>query len=375
MLERFRDPSSILTFISNVAPRARAIIITTPDRDVVRGLDHGSQKDPSRVHAWNSAEFERLLHARHLHPTFLGLTGGNILNPVRDTILAVLDRYSVEAAPPVPDDFHPLAIIATYNDRDFVLQVVGDLLEDGIDVHVLDNWSTDDTFEQLRGLASSSGGLKLERFPATGPTRYFEWHAILERKEEIAAQFPNRWVMHQDSDELRRSPWPDISMRAGLHIAERMGFNAIDFTVCDFRPIDDSFTAGMKPETAFRFFEFGRRPGQFLQVKAWRQGTERIELATSGGHQAEFPGRRIFPYNFLLKHYQFRSPTHARQKVLERRTRFSPHERANGWHTHYDNFTNNHPFLWRPSELIEFDEKETRRRFLTKLIAGIDIAR
>jgi hypothetical protein len=375
VFERLRDPGPLLTFLSSVVRRAQAVIITTPDRDVVRRHDYGSQKDPSRVHEWNSGEFERLLHAWHLRPTFLGLSVGSTHNHIKDTILAVFDRYSMETVPSVPDDFRPLAIIATYNDRNFVLQIISDLLEDGIDVHVLDNWSTDETFEQLRGLSTSWGGLTLERFPATGATPYFEWRAILERKEEIAAQFPNRWVIHQDSDELRRSPWPDMSLRAGIYIVERMGFNAIDFTVCEFRPIDDTFTAEMQPESVFRFFEFGRRPGQFLQVKAWRQGSERIDLASSGGHQAEFAGRRTFPYNFLLKHYQLRSSAHARQKVFERRRRFSPQERANGWHIQYDNLTNDHSFLWRSSELIEFDERETRRMFLTELIAGIGIVR
>ena len=217
--------------------------------------------------------------------------------------------------------------------------------------------------------------MKLERFPATGPTQYFEWRAILERKEEVAAQCPNRWVIHQDSDELRRSPWPDISLRAGLYIADRMGFNAIDFTVCEFRPIDGAFAAGTHPESAFRFFEFGKHPGHFSQVKAWRQGEECIALASSGGHQAEFPERRIFPYKFLLKHYQLRSPAQARQKVFERRSRFPPQERAMGWHYHYNHLTNNDSFVWCSSELTEFDERKTRRRFSTELIAGIGIVR
>ena len=154
-----------------------------------------------------------------------------------------------------------------------------------------------------------------------------------------------------------------------------MGFNAIDFTVCDFRPIDGGFTAGMHPELVFRFFEFGKHPGHFSQVKAWRQGEELIDLASSGGHQAEFLERRIFPYKFLLKHYQLRSPAQAKHKVFERRSRWLPQERTMGWHDHYDHFTDSDTFVWRSSELMEFDERETRRKFLTELIAGIGILR
>jgi hypothetical protein len=376
VIERLLDPSALLAFLSSVAGRAHATIITTPERDVVRGQrDNGPPADPSHVREWNTGEFEQLLDAWHLRSTFLGLTSESIHDPVKDTILAILDRCPVEAATAVPDDFRPLAIIATYNDQDIVPQIVTDLLDDGIDVHVLDNWSTDETFEQLSGLSTSRSGLTLERFPATGSTPYLEWRAILERKEEVAAQFSNRWVIHQDSDELRRSPWPEISLRAGLYIAERMGFNAIDFTVCNFRPIDDSFAAGMHPEAAFRFFEFGRHPAHLIQVKTWRQGEERVTLATTGGHQAEFSGRRIFPYKFLLKHYQLRSPAHARQKVFERRSRFSPQELAIGWHDHYNHLTIDDSFVWRSSELTEFDERAIRRKFLTELVAGIGIVR
>ena len=62
-------------------------------------------------------------------------------------------------------------------------------------------------------------------------------------KEEIAENFPGRWIIHHDSDEIRCSPWAGISLRGGLNIAERMGYTAVDFTVCEFRPVD----AGLSP--------------------------------------------------------------------------------------------------------------------------------
>src|SRR5262245_18288402 len=114
-------------------------------------------------------------------------------------------------------------------------QVVRDLRDQGIDGHVLDNWSSDETLGRLVAMSASRAGMKVERFPANGPTTYYEWREILKRKEELAAQFPSRWIIHQDSDELRRSPWPELSLRAGIYMADRMGYSAIDFTVCNFR--------------------------------------------------------------------------------------------------------------------------------------------
>lgn len=103
----------------------------------------------------------------------------------------------------------PLAIIATYNDLDIAPQVVRKLLQDEIDVHILDNWSSDGTYEALAKLNLHS----IERFPASGPSRYFKLHPILRRKEDIAAQFPGRWIINQDSDEIRCSPWPGVGLR------------------------------------------------------------------------------------------------------------------------------------------------------------------
>src|SRR5580704_12826548 len=111
----------------------------------------------------------------------------------------------------VPDSFRPLALIATYNDLDIAPQIVAKLSDDLMEVHIIDNWSTDGTFEYFAALAAGREGVSVERFPQRGPATHFEWGAILARKEEIAALYPSRWIIHQDSDEVRRSPWADIS--------------------------------------------------------------------------------------------------------------------------------------------------------------------
>ena len=125
----------------------------------------------------------------------------------------------------------PLAIIATYNDLDIAPQVVRKLLQDEIDVHILDNWSSDGTYEALAKLNLHS----IERFPASGPSRYFKLHPILRRKEDIAAQFPGRWIINQDSDEIRCSPWPGVGLSEGIARVSDAGFNAINFDVLSFR--------------------------------------------------------------------------------------------------------------------------------------------
>jgi hypothetical protein len=248
----------------------------------------------------------------------------------------------------------PLAIIATYNDLDIFPQVLLGLLRDGIHVHVIDNWSSDGTYEAIEKIALDwPGVVNIERFPSSGPVPHFELRAILKRKEEIAAQYPGRWIINQDSDEVRCSPWPAVSLHEGLGRVSAEGFSAIDFACICFRPVDDSFRAGMDPETHFRFFE--RVAPSILNIKAWRQPMTRVDVAESGGHDVIFPGRSLYPSKFVLKHYPIRNLEQGRRKVFtERLGRYHPGECAVGWHIQYGRFQPTDLLLWNPEDLLEW---------------------
>jgi hypothetical protein len=250
----------------------------------------------------------------------------------------------------------PLAIIATYNDLDIVPQVVSKLLDDGNDVHILDSWSSDGTFEalhELRGHRTGSASLSLERFPADGPKRYFDLRSILRRKEEIAVNFPGRWIINGDSDEVRTSPWPGVGLREGLRRVDEARYTAVDFVLLAFRLIDDSYRAAVDPETHFRYFNWG--PPGFLHIKAWKQPRKRIDLASTGGHEVRFRRRTVFPEKFHLKHYPLRHPDQARRKIfVERLGRLSPKEVAAGWHVHYARQAADNRFLWDPATLVDY---------------------
>lgn len=357
--------------------QAHAVIIALPlGTGACRMRPTGRGERQSCAPSPDAREYAESLRRFGMAPTFIGLASSGGHRRPKDTLLAVIDRCPLAHAQSIPSDFRPLAIVGTYNDADIAPQTISKLLCDGMDVHVLDNWSTDSTYDQLLHLKGSFPGLSIERFPLEGPSEYHEWHRMLSRKEEFAAQHPDRWIIHHDSDEIRCSPWEGVSLRGGLYIAEKMGFSAVDFTVCNFRPVDDRFAAGKDPEAELRCFEFGALSGHFLQVKAWRQGSQRVALADRAGHDVRFANRRVFPYKFILKHYPLRNSDQARRKVFrERMGRFAPHLRALGWHTQYDTWKPGAEFVWDPSELIEFKDDETRWEYLTELISGIGIGR
>jgi hypothetical protein len=375
-----RDPTGLLAFLKRASRRASAIIVCAPEREL-RGprLTEFPQnliqpaKPPS---GWNLAEFETLLQQNDLCPTFIGLTIDNDDSRQKNSIIAIVDGCPLARARQLPDDFRPLVLMSTFNDGDIALEIVKNLLDDGMDVIVHDNWSDDGTFEQLAALALTRDDLSVVRFPESGQSKYFELTALLRLKEEIAATYPGRWIIHQDSDEIRCSPWPDLSLRQGLYLADLMGFTAIDFTVCGFRPVDDGFAPGQVLERHIHHFHFSADPADFIQTKAWRQSSKTVRLAHTGGHDAYFPERRIFPYKFLLKHYPLRSPSQARRKIfIERRPRFAPEEREAGWHRHYDAFDNNDSYIWNAAELIDNEAPATRFRFLVEFISRVGIVR
>jgi len=344
--------------LADLASRVRALIVTAPAA--------GRSND----------DCERLLIASGLRPSFLGLTVNASNDLAKNTSIAIIDHAPELRSVTVPDEFRPLALIASYNEIDILPQVVAHFVADGIAVHVLDHWSTDGTFERVCALATQTELVTISRFPPQGRQAHFALSPQLREKARIAALHPGRWIIHADSDQVRCSPWSNVSFRRGLFIADRMGFNAIDYTVCEFRPVRGDRAPSEDLKTAMPYFAFGDQPYHFLQIHTWRQGADVVELERAGGHCVSFTGQKVFPYKFILKHFPFRGPEHARRKIFcERLPRFSPQERARGWHYHYDHFKYQDRFLWPEDALLKYDELNTRREHLVELISGIGIVR
>jgi hypothetical protein len=191
----------------------------------------------------------------------------------------------------------------------------------------------------------------LERFPWNEPASG-SWQDILKRKEEIAEKHLGRWIIHTDADEIRRSPIMPFNLADSLALVEAAGWNRVDFTVLNHRPIDDRPLGPGGLVEGLPHFEFGTKPGHFIQKKAWIQGSNRAFLASSGGHVADFEGARDCPYRFLLHHYPLRSPEHARRKINQERVgRWSKEEMQRGWHSHYNDPVGLEQIIWHPDQL------------------------
>jgi hypothetical protein len=259
-------------------------------------------------------------------------------------------------------DFRVVAIVAAYNEADIIEQVVADLIDQGLDVYLLDDGSTDGTAEMVERSAGR-GLLRVEQLTAAGgdgQPRSFDWERILARKAQIACELDGDWFIHHDADEFRESPWRGLSLRDAIRQVDAAGFNAIDFASLDFWPTHDRFRPGQDVRRAFtRYAE--RAPHDRVQVRCWKRTDAAVDLASTGGHDVQFPGRRVFPLRFIARHYPIRGQAHGERKVFEeRRRRFNEQERARGWHVQYDAVEAGASFIRDPATLTPYDPDAVR---------------
>lgn len=250
-----------------------------------------------------------------------------------------------------PAGFTATAFVTVFNEQDVLGSVLDDLAAEGVQSYVLDNWSTDDSWD-ITSERLGDAVVGAERWPPDGPVEHFDLKASLARIEDVSRELPSDWFLKHDADEIRRAPWPDVTLAQGLWMAQAAGYNVVDFTVMNYQPIDNGFAREHDLWDYFDHFAFGRKPGHFRQLKAWRNFGQEITYAGSGSHRVAFPGARVHPYKFELHHYPIRSQDHGIRKVLaERQERYLPAARARGWHSHYDGITAETNFLSDPDDL------------------------
>jgi len=219
-----------------------------------------------------------------------------------------------------------VAIIAVHNEERFVDAGLTHLFAQGVEAYLINNDSTDGTIDLARRHLGH-GLIGIERLPRGD---CFSWRPLLERKQELAATLPGDWFIHSDMDELRVAPSASLTLAQALAQVDREGYNAVNFFEFMFIPTRESpdHDHPRFPQTMRWYYPFLSSPLQ--QVRAWKRQPAPVNLIEFGGHRVSFPGRKIYPVVFPVRHYQFLSVPHAIRKYVERR--FDPNEVAAGWH-------------------------------------------
>lgn len=219
-----------------------------------------------------------------------------------------------------------IALLATYNEEQFIAGCLEHLFAQGVEAYLIDNCSTDQTVAIAKRYLGR-GLIDIETFPRAG---VYNWRPILERKEQLAATLDADWFMHVDPDEIRLPPRSNRTLAEALADVDAQGYNAVnflEFTFIPTREAPDHDHADFQ-ETMRWYYPF--RPTFPHQLKAWRRQPGRVDLTWSGGHLVRFPGLRMYPESFPMRHYLFLSMSHAIRKYVDRP--FDPAEEAAGWH-------------------------------------------
>jgi len=218
-----------------------------------------------------------------------------------------------------------IALLTAYNEERFIASCLENLFRQGVQVYLVDNSSTDGTLaiaERYLG----RGLIDIEDLPRDGT---FSLRRILKREEELAGSLDGDWFMHIDADEVHVPTRSKTRLARALADVDAAGYNAVNFLEFTFIPTREApdhdhpdFVRTMRSYYPFL-------PSFPHRLNAWKR-QESVELASSGGHKVEFPGLRMYPESFFMRHYLFLSVEHAIRKFGNRR--FDRSEVEAGWH-------------------------------------------
>jgi glycosyltransferase involved in cell wall biosynthesis len=220
-----------------------------------------------------------------------------------------------------------VALLATYNEERFVGACLDHLAAQGVDAYLIDNGSTDKTVE-LAQRRLGRGLIGIESLPRSG---VYSWRPILQRKAELASTLAGDWFIHVDADEFRLPPNPRSTLAGALEEVDSRGYNAVNFQEFTFVPTreEPDHDHQQFQKTMRRYYPFSPPPLP-RQLNAWKGQPEVVDFATSGGHEVRFPGLRMYPETFPMRHYLFLSVGHAIEKYVRRL--YDPVEVSDGWH-------------------------------------------
>ncbi len=219
-----------------------------------------------------------------------------------------------------------VAIIAVYNEERFIRRCLEHLTGQGVEVYLIDNGSTDETLS----IASSylkKGLIGIESFPRSG---VYSWQPILERKEQIADSLEADWFMHADPDEIRLAPRSGITLSQSFAEVEERGYNAVNFMEFTFLPTRESPDHDHPDYQQTMRWYYPFLPFSPHRLTAWKKQPCPVELAWSGGHEVRFPGLRMYPEPFPMRHYIFLNMAHAIEKYVGKT--YDAAEVEKGWH-------------------------------------------
>ena len=175
-----------------------------------------------------------------------------------------------------------VAILAVRNERPYLRNCLGHLIDNGIDFFIVDNESTDGTAALLREPRFAEYLVGQRRSTFRGA---FDWAGLLRAREEAASGIEADWVVFVSADEIMHSYSAGESLAAAIARADADGYDVIDFNEYVFLPVNVDYVVdcpGWQPLRHYYFFE----PSRPRLMRARRRDL-RVSHVTTGGHVLE----------------------------------------------------------------------------------------
>lgn len=203
-----------------------------------------------------------------------------------------------------------LAIMPVRNEDDIVYWAVKRLTDQGIDVLMLDNYSTD-----ASAADAANAGATIKAF---GKPERFSEHEMNDAILREARNSDADWIITHAADEIYCSPVAGESYRAFIERTDAAGFNCINHQSQQYSPVDESFKRG-DLEPHFKHWVTEESLG-FFGFRQERTFVRRPDLRTDTClHTITFEGKTVSPEEGIRKHYPIRSTTQGLRKLFTER--------------------------------------------------------
>ena len=164
-----------------------------------------------------------------------------------------------------------IAFMYVYNEADILSWSIKHILDQGVDLYLLDNWSQDNSYAIATEFASRyPDRMIVARWPLDAPSKWFSLRKMLEHEQDLALYMRGRgydWCLHYDADEIRRSAVPGETLIDGLRRIGRSGYNAIGHEL-ELFALRQEYNGDVSPEEWFT----ARLPnnGDTAPLRSWQ---------------------------------------------------------------------------------------------------------
>lgn len=229
-------------------------------------------------------------------------------------------------------------ILFCYNEEHILKENIKHYLKQGIDLVIIDNYSTDSSMDIVKVFQDSP-----EQYPGKIrdvirlKTRGYEWQKILKFACDYMHKNLNHyeWILPIDSDAFFCSPVKDMSLLEFMDMVKKHGYNVIDGKLYEFYPTEKDNPKITSPIERIKYYKVLDQGVHFI-VKHHRIFLYHpsINFYSSSGHRCLRENRRVFDrVKFIYKHYPWVNYEQGLKKVFrDRKPRYVEREKHPTWH-------------------------------------------